>query len=220
LYSPEKDEVILGLFARIIRLSSSIFRRPILWSLDFSRILLRCLSDTSITFCYLIQKNNDELFNSFIEYGKGKEKLLLLHLQHSNKKETTPSGETQKILVDQLGGGLSPEFIDVNLADWKTVSAYEMAKECGLLDIYRIIYDPTSSDIHGTWTSIKNVNLTYCANPLHRYHRIPENEDPPLFLEPMEITKTLVELAIDFAHKYSSFPVMDDKLLSLPANNN
>jgi hypothetical protein len=216
LYSPEKDEVILGLFARVIRLASSIFERPFPWSLDFSRILLRCLSDTTITFCYLILKNDNDLFASFIEYGKGKEKLLLLHLQDSVKKELTPSGETPRILADQLGGGISPEFIDMNLADWKTVSAYEMAKDCDLLDIYRIIYDPTSSDIHGTWTSIKNVNLTYCANPLHRYHRIPENEEPPMFLDPLEIAKNLVQVAINFAQKYSNFPVNDNKLIKLP----
>ena len=216
LYAPEKDEVVLGLFSRIIRLANSIYKNPFLWSFDLSRIVLRCLSDTTITFCYLILKNDDSLFNSFIEYGKGKEKLLLLHLQESHPDRVAPSGETPEILASQLGGGLSPEFVDINLGDWKDVSPRDMAKTCDLLDIYRLIYDPTSSDIHGTWTSIKNVNLTYCANPLHRYHRLPEIEAPPLFLHPIEITNALVQRAINFAQDHWNFPSMPNNLANIP----
>lgn len=216
LYTPEKDEIILGLFSRIIRLASSIYENPFLWSLDFSRIVLRCLSDTTITFCYLILKNDDNLFTSFIEYGKGKEKLLLLHLQDSHPDKVAPSGETPEILANELGGGLSPELIDINLGDWKDVSARDMAKACDLLDIYRIIYDPTSSDVHGTWTSIKNVNLTYCANPLHRFHRMPQTEHPPLFLHPLEIADALVQRAVNFAQKHWDFPPMKNRLAKLP----
>jgi len=212
LYAPENDEVVLGLFSRVIRLASAIHENAFLWAFDFSRIILRCLSDTVITFCYLISKKDDDLFASFIEYGKGKEKLLLLHLQETHPKEVTPSGETPRILVDQLGGGLSPALIDINLGDWKAVSVRDMAEACGLLDIYRIIYDPTSSDIHGTWTSIKNVNLTYCANPLHRFHRLPQTEQPPFFLQPLEITITLVQRAINFAQKHWNFPPMKAEL--------
>ena len=218
LYTPENDEVVLGLFSRIIRLASLINENSFLWSFDLGRILLRCLSDTVITFCYLILKNDDVLFASFVEYGRGKEKLLLLHLQDTHPKEVAPSGETPDILLDQLGGGMSPAFIDINLGDWKDVSARDMAKTCGLLDIYRLIYDPTSSDIHGTWTSIKNVNLTYCANPLHRLHRVPQVEQPPFFLQPLEVTTTLVERAINFAQKHWSFPTMKGELMRLPAD--
>jgi hypothetical protein len=216
LYAPEKDEVILGLFSRIIRLASSIYQNPFLWSFDFSRIVLRCLSDSTITFCYLILKDDDSLFTSFIEYGKGKEKLLLLHLQDTHPGKVSPSGETPGILADDLGGGVFPELIDINLGDWKEVSARDMAEACNLLDVYRIIYDPTSSDIHGTWTSIKNVNLTYCANPLHRFHRMPQTESPPIFLQPLEITMALVQRAVNFAQKHWYFPPMEKKLARLP----
>jgi len=216
LYAPAKDEIILGLFSRITRLASSIYENPFLWSIDFSRIVLRCLSDTIITFCYLTLKNDDNLFASFIEYSEGKEKLLLLHLQDSHPDKVAPSGETPEFLADELGGGISPSFIDINLGDWKVDSPRNMAKACGLLDIYRIIYDPTSSDIHGTWTSIKNVNLTYCANPLHRFHRMPQTEQPPLLLHPLKITMALVQQAVNFAQKYWGFPPMKNELENIP----
>ncbi len=216
LYSPETDEIVLGLFSRIIRLTSLILTNSLLWSYDLSRILLRCLSDTTITYCYLIEKNDNQLFQSFIDYGKGKEKLLLLHLQDTHPGTGTATGESIDQLASNLGGGFSPALIDINLGDWKDVSARDMAKTCNLMEIYRIIYDPTSSDIHGTWTSIKNTNLTYCVNPLHRYHRLPQLEDPPQFLQPVQISINLVEKAINSSIDKLGFPNLEKPLIDIP----
>lgn len=216
LYSPEKDEIILGLFSRIVRLTSLILSNPLMWSYDLSRIMLRCLSDTTITFCYLIKKNDDKLFQGFIDYGKGKEKLLLLHLQDTHPEIDTASGESIDQLALNLGGGFSPAFVDINLGDWKDVSARDMANECNLMEIYRIIYDPTSSDIHGSWTSIKNANLTYCVNPLHRYHRIPQNSEPPVFLQPVKIAIELAGKAIQASYELLHFPKLEKPFVDLP----
>jgi len=220
LYSPDKDEIILGLFSRIIRIGSLILNNPLLWSYDLSRIMIRCLSDSTITYCYLILKNDDELFNSFIEHGKGKEKLLLLHLQDNHPDAKTVSGESVDQLVNSMGGGFSPELIDINLGDWKKISARKMAQECGLTEVYRVIYDPSSSDIHGTWTSIKNANLTHCINPLHRYHRIPQQENPPIFLEPVRIALDLIVKTIDLSIENIGFPIMSKSFQNLPEINN
>lgn len=220
LFSPETDEVILGLFSRIIRLTSLILTNPLLWSYDLSRILLRCLSDTTITYCYLIAKNDSQLFQSFIDYGTGKEKLLLLHLQDTHPGTRTVTGESIDQLASHLGGGFSPELIDINLGDWKDVSVRDMANECNLMDIYRIIYDPTSSDIHGTWTSIKNTNLTYCVNPLHRYHRLPQLEDPPIFIQPVQIALDLAEKSIISSIEKLGFPNLEKPFLDLPSMDN
>ncbi|MFO8050213.1 MAG: DUF5677 domain-containing protein [Thermoplasmatota archaeon] len=206
IYDPSKDEVILGLFSRIIRLYKIINLSPDLWAIDISRILLRCISDTLITYCYLIMKNENELYSNFIEYGKGKEKLLLLHLQDTHPSGDTPLGEKIETLAASLGGGMSPEFINVNIGDWIDKSIRTMAQETDLMEIYRLIYDPTSSDIHGTWTSVKNVNLTYCYNPLHRFHRLPQVNPPPLFLNPTIIASKLILVAIQRSQEILSFP--------------
>lgn len=219
LFSPEADEIILGLFSRIIRLTSLILTNPLLWAYDLSRIMLRCLSDTVITYCYLIEKNDSELFQSFIEYGKGKEKLLLLHLQDTHPGTRTATGESIDQLALNLGGGFSPSLININLGDWKDVSARDMAKTCNLMEIYRIIYDPTSSDVHGTWTSIDNTNLTYCVNPLHRYHRIPQLSDPPIYLQPAIIALELAEKAIVSSYEKIGFPSMERPFIDMPIIN-
>jgi hypothetical protein len=48
-----------------------------------------------------------------------------------------------------------------------------MADEAGLLDFYRLNYQPLSVDAHSMWNHVARANLRYCTNPLHRYHRVP-----------------------------------------------
>ena len=86
-----------------------------------------------------------------------------------------------------------------------------------MMEVYRIIYDPTSSDIHGTWTSIKNTNLTYCVNPLHRYHRLPQLQDPPIFIQPAKIALDLVDKAIISSIEKLGFPNLEKPFLNLPS---
>jgi hypothetical protein len=49
----------------------------------------------------------------------------------------------------------------------------KMASQVGLEDLYRLVYSPSSGELHGEWGSLKKHNLTVCSNPLHRYHRLP-----------------------------------------------
>jgi len=214
LYDPDKDEVVLGLFSRFVRLCVIFFNTPELWSQDLSRILLRCLADTCITLCFLLKQNDDQLFKAFIEYGKGQEKLLMLHLQDSHPNGIGPSGETTDQLASELGGWIAPELINIDLAGWTKLTIREMAKKCGFLKIYRLVYAPTSADIHGTWTSIKNTNLTHCANPLHRFHRIPQKMEVPLFLTPLVIARDIWRILVEYCEKHYAFPhfteVLDD----------
>ncbi|MDX6499810.1 MAG: hypothetical protein QOG23_3070 [Blastocatellia bacterium] len=55
-----------------------------------------------------------------------------------------------------------------------------MASLVGLEDLYRLVYSPTSGELHGEWASLKKHNLTVCSNPLHRYHRLPRLNTPGL----------------------------------------
>jgi hypothetical protein len=175
--------------------------------------MLRCLVDTAITLCYLLKSNDQRLYKDFIDYGRGKEKLLMLHLQDSHTDETGPSGEDPESLATGLGGGLMPEAIDIDLAFWTKKSARDMAIEVGMLKFYRLIYDPTSSDIHGTWVSIKNTNLIRCVNPLHRFHRLPHKFAIPLFITPLVYGSAIIASVIDFCRDKYSFPALSARLV-------
>jgi hypothetical protein len=209
LYDPDKDEVVLGLFSRFVRLYITFTTNYHLWVQDLSRIFLRCLADTCIVLCFLLHRNDDKLYKDFIKYGKGQEKLLMLHLQDTHIDGIGPSGETVEQLANELGGGIMPELIDIDLAGWTKTSTREMAAQCDLLRIFHLIYTPTSSDVHGTWTSIKNVNLTYCVNPLHRFHRIPQKLEVPLFLTPLILANDMWKAVIIFCENKYSFPRFD-----------
>ena len=90
-----------------------------------------------------------------------------------------------------------------------------MAEECNLLRYFRLIYQPASSDIHGDWSSIRNVNLTRCMNPLHRFHRIPQRLEPSLFITPLSIAVEIVVSAIEFCEKHYGFPHFECNLIDV-----
>ena len=94
----------------------------------------------------------------------------MLHLQDTYAGKKSLEGKAAEEIAEDLGGGFMPELIDIELADWTKKSERELAIDAGLEEIYRLVFDPTSPDIHGTWISLKNSNLGRCAQP-GVYHR-------------------------------------------------
>lgn len=208
LYDPSRDEVVLGLFSRLVRLYSIFVTNPGLWAQDLSGIVLRCVADTTFTLCFLLHRDDAKLFQDFVEYGRGKEKLLALHLQDTHPDGSGPVGQTLEEIASELGSGFMPELIEPNLANWTDMPARKMAEETGLLKYHRLVYDPTSAELHGSWTSIRTVNLGRCLNPLHRFHRIPQKLTPPLFIDALRWATELIQMAIERCvgkYKFPSF---------------
>jgi len=212
LFNAKKDEVLLGLFSRIVRLYTKFSSTPDLWSADLGRVILRLICDSCITFSYLLEKNDSTLFDKFVDYAEGKEKLLLLKLQDKYPGLLGPTGETVDEIRESLGGNFSPEFIDINLSNWIDISARDMAEECGFSQEYSLVYDPASSDIHGTWTSLRISNLTLCLNPLHGLHRVPSLRSTPLFITSVNQATKLVLKTIRVAIQKADFPKKEPDL--------
>ncbi len=212
IYEPERSEVVLGLFARTVRLYQVFVRTEDLWAIDLSGIMLRCLADTTITLSFLAKRNDDELFRKFVEYGRGKEKLLMLHLQETYEGQMGPTGEDKDSLRNNLGGWFEPELISIDLGNWCKETTREMAKECGFEKEYRLVYDPASSDVHGTWVSIRSKNLVHCSNPLHRFHRLPAKSEPPLLMTPLVIATDIIDRCISSCVAHAGFPPMEAHL--------
>jgi hypothetical protein len=215
LYDPTKDEILLGLFSRLTRLYIVFITGMNLWSRDISGIFLRCYTDTAITFSYLSVNGSEKDFDNFKKYSEGKEKLLMLHLQDTYKGEKTIEDKESDEIADELGGGFNPEFIDIELAGWTKKSAYQLAKESDFEKYYKLVYDPASSDLHGTWTSLKKSNLVFCRISLHRYHKMPSYFEPPLYLSPIEIVSNTYLKCLDIGKKYHAFPKMDGEIKNI-----
>jgi hypothetical protein len=191
VYDPRRDEVLLGLFARASRLLVLFLDDPQLWARDVGSILLRCLADTAITFVYLAKKGTEREFERFIEYGEGQLKLLMLHLQDNHPGKRSPEGAS----VGELEGAFStlPEFVDIELGHWAGKDARKMASDAGMERLYRLVFTPASSDVHGSWLALRKSHLTFCEEPLHRFHRLPDLTEPPFFVSIAVTARELYE---------------------------
>lgn len=215
LFNPERDEILLGLFSRLTRLYALVALNPNLWARDISGIIIRCLTDTAITFSYLAKSGTEKEFLDFKSYGEGKEKLLMLHLQETYAEKKSLEGKTPEDIAEDLGGGFTPELIDIELKGWTKKSARRLAQEAGLEEFYRLAYDPASSDVHGTWTSISRSNLVRCSQPLHRFHRIPMHFEPPLYVNMMDFVQRIYLQCLEIGIETLEFHKMESPLKSI-----
>ena len=211
LYDTERHEVVFGLLSRCNELYKALLGNPLMLSLDLSGIILRCLADTTITLSYLLSKDELSLFQKFVEYGEGKQKLLMLHLQDNYPGLYGPAGEDEESLREQLGD-FNAELLSIELGHWAGVDTRRMAQDCDLMDIYRLVYDPASSAVHGTWQNVVASNLERCANPLHRFHYLPRTRNAPLFIHPLIVATRIVNKAIEHCREKAGFPPLEEPL--------
>ncbi len=205
LYDPTKDEILFGLFSRITRLLSLLYKDPLLWSRDTGGIMLRCLADTAITFAFLAKKGTPEDFARFVKYGEGQQKLLMLQLQDNYPDDHSPDGLTAEKISEKLGG-FQPELMDIQLGHWSGKDTRKLSAAAGFERLYRLVFSPTSADVHGTWISIESSNLEYCSEPLHRYHRLPSYTDPPVFLDTVMLAQEVYEQCLSVGVKELGYP--------------
>jgi uncharacterized protein DUF5677 len=187
LYDTTRDEVLLGLFSRVTRLFVLVCSNPDLWARDTVGVFLRLLADAVIVFTYLVKKGEQQELQRFKEFSDGKEKLLMLHLQDNYPELKSVDGKTPEEIAQDLGGGMHPELIDIEFTSWTKKKPRDLAYEVGLEKYYRLVYSPSSEDVHGSWTSIRKSNLVRCVQPLHRFHWMPKYSQPSLYLDPLEL---------------------------------
>lgn len=216
LYDPTIDEIKLGLFSRIVRLYISFVSNPFFWNRDLSGILLRCLGETTIIFFYLVSKGTPEEFIQFKNYAQGKEKLLMLHLQDNLDSPITIDGKTIDDIAQSMGGGFNAEIMNIDLNGWTKKTILQMAREVNLENIYRWVIDPSSAELHGSWTSIRKSNLVVCSQILHRFHMIPKFYEPPIYVMSIFIAEQIYLRCQQFAIDKLGFPKPDEEIKEIP----
>ena len=181
LYSPDRDDVLFGLVSRQFRLFSVLAEDVRLWSPDVGLMFHRIMADGLIILSYLVQANDPALFMRFKRYSLGKQKLYKSHLADYSERTGLDTTEMEEHLADRINAEISEEFVTIELGGvFEGTNPRKMAALVGLEDLYRLVYSPTSGELHGEWASLKKHNLTVCANPLHRYHRLPRLTTPGL----------------------------------------
>lgn len=175
LYSPDRDDVLFGLVSRQFRLFSVLIENMKLWAPDFGLMFHRIMADGLIVLSYLIHENDSALFQRFKRYSLGKQKLYKMHLADYSERTGLDTSEMEEELAERINSEISEELLAIDLgAVFEGTDMHKMASLVGLDDLYRLVYSPTSAELHGEWVSLREHNLTTCANPLHRYHRLPK----------------------------------------------
>lgn len=191
IYDPLRQQVLFGIIARQFRLLFAVLENLSNWADDVGSHLVRGMFENLLNMSYL--ESNPTLYERYVEYGVGQLKLYKLHLQDMEESlESDDIGLTD--YIDQLEMAINDEIweenLPINLSSWSGKAVREMAMEVGLEEQYRMIYQPYSIDVHGTWMSLVRWNLKRCWNPLHGFHYLPDFDHP-------EISFTVVDVAID-----------------------
>jgi hypothetical protein len=188
IFEKDANEVIGGLLARQLSLALNVAMNPPAWNMHILPILLRCMADVYITFCWIVKEVKPRS-RQFIEYGLGQEKLAIEKYRELLTKETEPDPNAIA-LVEARERMLDSEryrfLIPVNLGAWSEMDMRKMAIEVGEKPFYDLVFTQFSASVHSTWPHIWKINLRACNNPLHMGHRVPFvpnlPPDPHLFV--------------------------------------
>ena len=176
LYSPDQHEVLSGLAARACRIASAVAGSPVMWSGEHVASPARTLLESHIMMKWLVQHSDPAIFVKFKEYGRGKLKLTKLHYEeHLDSMDDPPKGLAKFVeaLEQRVNEDVGEEFQTINVGKAFGKDLRRMAQEVGMEQQYRLLYQPHSDISHGEWTSLDAYALTRCANPVHRWHRLP-----------------------------------------------
>ncbi|WIG18395.1 DUF5677 domain-containing protein [Kocuria rosea] len=198
LYSPDRHEVLTGITYRHLRAVAMMVRFPGYWTMEHGSPTLRNLVESRIILKWLVKQDDPDLYGKFKDYGRGRVKLLLLHLREYRDEMEDPPQE----LVEQVeyldafvNQEMTEEFQDISIErNFANKNVRDMAKEVGLTNDYHFVFAPTSSNLHGEWGPLDQFVLAPCGNSLHRGHRIP-NTDPSLVVGPGIVESALTMLA-------------------------
>ncbi len=209
LYNPDRYEVLTGITLRMLRSLSVLIGYPALWTMEHGSSVTRALLEARIVLKWLIQRDDPELFSKFEDYGRGRIKLLKLHLEEYRDSLKDPSPDLDKHIeyLDALvNQDIWEEFQDISIeGNFAGIDTRKMAEQVGLISEYRLLFAPASASVHGEWGALDQYVLTVCENPLHRHHRIPR-ADLHIRLGPELVDSAIAiasQLVGDYVHAFT-----------------
>jgi hypothetical protein len=178
LNRPARFEVLTGLVARGMRQVIATLRAPHQWSGEQAAPAMRALIEARIVATWLLTQGDDNCFERYQDYGRGKRKLhaeVLSDLLERMGDDAPPALAAQLELLQGRGGGeYQAMFQDVSVdSTFAGKNLRVMAEEVGMADEYRLHFQVESGVTHGEWWAIEEYAMQRCMNPLHRFHLLP-----------------------------------------------
>jgi hypothetical protein len=130
----------------------------------------------------MIEKGRPGVWHEFKNYGRGRNKALLLHTAAVIGRSEGESREILERLLPKLkeraNRDIAEDFQDILIADSfaADTSLLAMARAVGLEDMYHSVMIPASSALHGDWSALDEYVLVRCRHPLHDGHALPRPE--------------------------------------------
>jgi Family of unknown function (DUF5677) len=137
--------------------------------------IIRVLVEARIYIQWMAQQD-PSIYRAYQEYGAGKAKLYARIMDELSEEARRPDFVEAVEELNKLSHNdeiLDPRIVDTrdSFADGKSIRA--MAKDCGLLNLYRQAYYMASDVAHSEWWSVETHAMERCLNVLHRGHLIP-----------------------------------------------
>ena len=138
-----------------------------------ARLGLRTILEVRINLQYLVNQKDADLWRKWRRYGTGQAKLSSLKVDaFQEPPEFIDPDSLEKIASEDLW----EEFVTVDLGSWAGSDLRKISQQVSLKETYDRYYPWSSTYSHGMWGSIREACYQTCGNPLHRLHRIPNEQ--------------------------------------------
>lgn len=175
LYDPAPQEVHAGLVSRAAREVITALGAPDLWCTEHGSHVGRVVVESRIVLAWMSTRD-DDIYRVYKDYGAGKAKLYS-RIAQELPSEWLVKGASEAIeQIERLSHNHA--IFDHVVVDTRSTFAEGtplrvMAKEVGMLDLYRHSYQLQSGVTHSEWWSVEEHAMERCMNILHRGHLIP-----------------------------------------------
>lgn len=180
LYDPDRYEVLTGIVGAGIRSIDAAATSPVFWSGEHGLGLIRSLVESLIVVRWLIRRDDSSMYRRFKDYGRGHLKLLKLNIEEYIDSIDDPPSDLRRYaahLDAEVNAEVWEEWQEVDLGgSFSGIDLRRMALDVGMDNDYRFVFAPTSAAMHREWTVLDRYALNRCLNPLHRWHRIPQED--------------------------------------------
>ncbi len=161
-----RNEAILGgLMVRTNKLQRALLDQICQNRLEIAFIIYRCFSESLINLKYLLQRDNDNLFDEYIEYSLREEKRLLNRIKKNiaNRGCELPIEGRMISSIEQSfnTSSFSPEQVDETKWQPWGEKIYERAKSIEMEDAYFALFSLPSHSVHGNWQDLISYHLKY-----------------------------------------------------------
>lgn len=176
LYDQEREEVHAGLVSRAAREVITVLGAPDLWCSEHGSHVGRTLVEVRILLEWMATQDQESIYRKYQDFGAGKAKLYARIAAEIPQEWFITGVDEAMQMIERASHNddlLDHRVVDISgtFADGKSLR--DMARECGLLDLYRHAYQLESGVAHSEWWSVEIHAMERCCNVLHRGHLIP-----------------------------------------------